>query len=116
MSLWCQRVAVWVRDAAARGVPGAPSAQGPPWRSSGSPGGWSWEWTSREPILLFISSSLDFNCISFVIQPVCSYCFLHRDCSSNTQLGKGGPSPFDGLPHSDCFRTVGRLPKAAGIR
>lgn len=116
MSLWCQRVAVWVRDAAARGVPGAPSAQEPPWSSSGSPGGWSWERTSWEPILLFISSSLDFNSISFLIQPVCSYCFLHRDCGSNIQLGKGGPSPFDGLPHSDSFRTVGRLPKAADIR
>lgn len=46
--------------------------------SSSYSGDQSWELTNWKLMALFISSGLRFNCISFLVQPVCSYCFLHR--------------------------------------
>lgn len=79
------------------------------WCSSSYPGDQSWELTSWKLMALLISSGLHFNCVSFLVQPPCSYCFLHRDCGSNLQLEQDGPSPFGGSLHSDCCKTVGRL-------
>lgn len=64
----------------------APSCYNSCW--SGYPEDQSWE-----PIALFISSGLNFS-YHFLVQPLHSYCFLHRDPSSNKQLGHSGAHFF----------------------